>query len=98
MEKKIIMITTILFYILSFLLLTFAGLSNLIFFGFTLPSSIETTLSTFFVAMYKFDMWLNIGALLLAVKWFLIFIVFWYSFKILASIFNYFRGSGRIDE
>jgi len=92
------MITTILFYILSFLLLTFSGLSNLIFFGFTLPSSIGTTLSTFFVALYKLDIWLNIGPMLLAVKWFLSFIVLWYSFKLLASIFNYFRGAGKIDE
>jgi len=93
------MITTILFYIISFILYTFATLSNLIFRGFSLwPDSVLSTLKIFFVSLYKFDMILNISPLLGALKFFLSFLTVWYSFLLLSMIFNFFRGSGKIGE
>jgi len=92
------MITTILFYIVSFLLLTFSGMANLLSFGFTIPDVVGETLTIFFVSMYKLDMVLNIGGLFLALKFFINFLVIYYSYRLLSSFFNWIRGSGKIDE
>jgi hypothetical protein len=92
------MIISLLLYILSFLLGAFASFSNLIARGFSIwPDKLLEGITYFFVNLMRFDMVLNLVAFFTVFKWFLTFIIVYFSIKLLASLFNWGRGSGEID-
>lgn len=92
------MISSILLYIISFIVGTFATFSNAIAGGFSLwPDKLLNGLTYFFIALMRFDMILNLVAFFTVLKWFLTFIIVYFSIKLLASLFNWGRGSGDID-
>lgn len=92
------MITSLIFYILFFILGLVADLSNLIFRGWSIwPSQFLTGLTYFLTCLMKFDMWLNIVGFYVVLKWFMGFLALYYSGKILLQLINWIRGSGKID-
>lgn len=92
------MIVNLFLYVLSFLLGAFATFSNLIARGFSIwPDKLLDGLTYFFTSLMRFDMWLNVVAFFTVLKWFLSFLVIYYGIKLLASLFNWGRGSGEID-
>jgi hypothetical protein len=92
------MILDILFYIFSFILGTLAAASNLLARGFSIwPDKLLEGLTYFFTCIMKLDMILNIVALFTVLKWFLGFLVIYYSVKLFIMLINALRGSGKVD-
>jgi hypothetical protein len=92
------MITTIILYILSFILQTISGLSNFIANGFSIwPDNVINGLTYFFTALTNWDFILNTTEMLKAIKWSIYFDIVYVSIKLLLKLFNWIRGSGELD-
>lgn len=92
------MITTVILYIVSFLLSIISGLCNMIAKDFSVwPSNILDGLTYFFTNLMNIDFFLNISAMLTSMKWLVGFLVIYVSIKLALRIMNWVRGSGELD-
>lgn len=92
------MITTLLLYIISFLLGAISFASNFVAGNFSIwPSTVLNGLTYFFSSLMKLDFILNIYQMLTSLKWLIAFLIVWVSIKLLLKLFNFGRGSGEID-
>lgn len=92
------MITSIVFYILSFTLGVISSISDFLARGWSpWPSSVLSGLTYFFTNLMRFDFIFNITQLLLAIKWVIAFDLIYITVRLLMKLFNWVRGSGSIE-
>lgn len=92
------MITTIILYILGFILGLVSGFTDILANGWSVwPSTLLEGLTYFFTSLMGIDFLLNIVALLTMIKFLIGFLAIYVSIKLLLKMFNWLRGSGGLD-
>lgn len=92
------MITSVLLYVLSFILSLVSALTDFIAQGWSVwPASVLSGITYFFTQLMNWDFLINVVALLTAIKWLVGFEVLYLSTKLVLKIINWVRGAGPID-
>lgn len=92
------MITTILLYVISFILGTIGSTIVYISHGWSVwPASVLDGLTYFFTQLMNFNIFFPVDTLLTVILFFINFEVIYISVRLLLKLFNYIRGSGGVD-